>query len=239
MAALLLAVLSLSSPALADEPSQAGLVVQFGDGRLETRCVLFESSAIRGDDLLARTDLEVVIDASSGMGITVCQIEGQGCAYPSEHCFCQCMGGSDCAYWNYFFRDPGGSDWIYSPLGAAVRRAEPGSVEAWVWGDGRVPPDNELTFEAICAPSTPTATQTAQPATRAPTTSTPALRSSAEPAPSSSPAQVEPTPTHLLPRPTAAVPADDGADILPTYWPFGLVILGLAAIGLAVWFRRA
>jgi hypothetical protein len=67
MAALLLAVLSLSSPALADEPSQAGLVVQFGDGRLETRCVLFESSAIRGDDLLARTDLEVVIDASSGM----------------------------------------------------------------------------------------------------------------------------------------------------------------------------
>ena len=108
---------------MADEPNQAGLLIDFGDGRVETRCIAFDEEEITGADLLLTySGLDMVIDASSGMGITVCQLEGEGCAYPSEHCFCQCMGGGACAYWNYFYREPGSSEWTYSALGAVLRR---------------------------------------------------------------------------------------------------------------------
>ncbi len=97
------------------------------------------------------------MDASGGMGITVCQIAGVGCAHPAEPCFCQCMGGETCAYWNYYYRDSGEADWTYSALGALLRKVQPGAVEAWVWGDGKTPPSTDWTFEAICSPATVTA----------------------------------------------------------------------------------
>lgn len=127
---LLAVILGGESGMAADEPKQAALVVQFGDGRVETRCITFEEDEIRGTDLLDRSGLEMVVDVSSGLGVTVCQIEGQGCAYPTEHCFCQCMGGGECAYWNYFFRETGEGPWSYSALGAALRKIGDGSVEA-------------------------------------------------------------------------------------------------------------
>jgi hypothetical protein len=103
----LLAALGLPGATFAGEPNQAGLVVQFGDGRVETRCVAFQDEEISGADLLlTHSGFDTVIDASSGMGITVCQIETEGCAYPAEPCFCRCMGGGECAYWNYFYQEP-------------------------------------------------------------------------------------------------------------------------------------
>jgi hypothetical protein len=173
LALLLLVISSLVWTATADEPNRAGLVVQFGDGRVETRCVSFEGEQIMGDDLLALSGLDFVVDPSSGMGVTVCQIGGEGCLYPAEPCFCQCMGGGDCTYWNYFFRDPGPADWTYSALGAGLHKTKPGSVEGWVWSDGHNPPAEEITFEVICAPPTPDPTDlpTGLPAATAPSTS--------------------------------------------------------------------
>jgi hypothetical protein len=169
------------------------------------------------------------------MGITVCQIEGEGCAYPSEACFCHCMGG-DCAYWNYFYRDPGQAEWTYSALGAVLRKVSPGSVEAWVWGDGRTPPASDLTFEAICAPPAPTPTPTLEPPTAIPTTisptetpSLPLSPTAAAPPPTLTPASTFPTPTPVAG--TGQTPS--------TYWPFGLMVLALAAVGVFVWLRRA
>ena len=81
---------SLPGAATADEPNQAALAILFSEGRTETRCIAFEENAISGADLLDRSGLSVITDASSGMGITVCRVEGLGCAYPSEDCFCQC-----------------------------------------------------------------------------------------------------------------------------------------------------
>jgi len=142
----------------------AGLVAQYGDGRVDTRCVQFDGQSISGSDLLARSGLDVIIDSSSGLGITVCRVEGLGCAFPAEPCFCQCDSGSSCAYWNYFYRDPGDGQWTYSPLGALIRKARDGSVEAWVWGDGRSAPAEDLTFDAICAPPAATPAATGRPA---------------------------------------------------------------------------
>lgn len=237
---LLIGAATLLAPAHAQEASKAGLVIQFGDGRVETLCISLESEEITGASLLDSSGLDVIADASRGMGITVCQIEGEGCAYPSEACFCQCMGGGECAYWNYFYRDSDSSQWTYSALGAVLRKVRAGSVEAWVWGDGHTPPDDSLTFEAICKPPTAVPTRTPAPAKPAPATAT------------AGPAETSPAVQPPTPGPTAAVamssspfaapsPAPDtGASPgLSGYWPFALTVLGLAAIGIVVWLRRA
>jgi hypothetical protein len=236
---LLFASLILPRLASADGPNRVGLVIQFGDGRIESQCIAFEGDQIRGDELLTQSRLRVVVDPSSGMGITVCQIEEVGCAFPAEHCFCQCMGGGPCAYWNYFYRDPGAESWTYSALGAAIRQAEPGSVEAWVWGDGHVPPPDGLAFEAICAPPTPDPTETSGPATTTPSATTPADESVPTPTTSSKPTPIPPVPTNPPPMPssTAEFTASTTPD-LSQYWLLGFVALALITMGAVVWLRR-
>ncbi|MFN2219664.1 MAG: hypothetical protein ACK2UA_13735 [Anaerolineae bacterium] len=233
----LLVALSLPGTAFADEPSQAGLVVQFDDGRVETRCVAFAEKEITGADLLlAYSGYDIIVDVSSGMGITVCQIEAQGCSYPAEHCFCQCMGGGDCAYWNYFYREPGSSEWTYSALGAVLRKVQHGSVEAWVWGDGTTPPAFDGSFESICAEPTAEPSVTPAPPTATPTVvlPLPAATQPPEPAPTSPPSV---TPVPPVPTPTP-VPSSAGTQALLRTWPFGLMVLILVLIGLWVRSRR-
>ncbi|MGD9404936.1 MAG: hypothetical protein PVH95_07285 [Anaerolineae bacterium] len=232
----LLAALSLPGAAFADEPSRAGLVVQFADDRVETRCITFDEEITGADLLLAYSGFDTVVDVSSGLGISVCQIETEGCLYPTEHCFCQCMGGGDCAYWNYFYREPGSDQWTYSALGAVLRKVQHGSIEAWVWGDGTTPPAFSGTFESICPSPTAEPTATAEPPTAIPTAI------STLPA---SPQPPEPTPT-LLPTATAAprtpapiqIPAPTAAQPLTSYWPFGLMVIGLGLVALWVRSRR-
>jgi hypothetical protein len=239
-AAALLCLLLAARPAMAfaAEPNRAGLAVQFGDGHLEKYCIAFEGDEISGADLLARSDLSVIIDASRGMGITVCKIEQLGCDYPAQHCFCQCMGGGECAYWNYFYRDAGEAEWTYSPLGAVLRKVKPGAVEAWVWGDGHTPPPRDLTFEAVCTSPTPipTATRTPEVPTPLPATATaaPTESQAVTQTPASSPAA--PTATAL---PTSSPPASAAAGFeLARYWPFGLMVLGLVLVGIWIGVRR-
>jgi len=201
----------------------------YGDSRQEARCLSLPEGEVSGADLLLLSGLDVVLDTGSNMGITLCQVEGVGCDFPAEPCFCQCMGGAECTYWNYFYRDPGQEAWVYSALGAALRRVSPGSVEAWVWGDGTTPPAEELTFEAICSPSTPTASP--QPPTAAPTLIPTAAPTAVAPSPTLMPS--DPPPATVAPSPAAA---PEGG--LSSYWPFGLMLLLLAVISVALWLRR-
>ena len=224
----LLAAVGLPGAAFAGEPSQAGLVVQFGEGHVETRCVSFQEEEISGADLLlTHSGLDTIVDASSGMGITVCQIETVGCAYPTKPCFCQCMGGGECAYWNYFYREPGSSQWTYSALGAVLRKVRHGSVEAWVWGDGATPPTFAGSFESICPAPTVEPTATSAP------TALPA--STRPPEPTQTPS---PTITATPPAPTPTPTPGTSAQTLAGLWPFGLMVLGLALIGVLARVRR-
>jgi hypothetical protein len=251
---LFLAGALLPAAALADGPDRVGLVVQFGDGRVEPRCFEVGTEEISGADLLARSGLEIIIDPGRGMGVTVCQIEGEGCAFPADACFCQCMGGSACAYWNYFYRDPGETNWVYSPLGPALRKLKPGSVEAWVWGNGLTPPPEELTFEAVCPAPTAVPTEPAPSPTVASATST-ATALAASPPPVEA-ARAEPTVTAPAPTASAAaerpIPAaspspsasssqspERAAPAVSGYVAFGATVLGLAVIGVLVWLRRS
>jgi hypothetical protein len=66
-------------------------------------------------------------------GAAVCRIEGVGCDFPEEQCFCECLG-SECAYWSYWHLENG--EWVYAGRGASLHMVRDGDIEAWVWGGG-------------------------------------------------------------------------------------------------------
>lgn len=132
--------------------NQAGLVVRFGEDRVETYCVSFEESEITGRELMERAGLALEFE-EVGMGASVCRVEDVGCG--SGNCFCQCQGGT-CEYWSYWHLRDG--EWRYAASGASITQVAHGAVQGWSWGPGSVseaiaPPD--VTFEEVCGPEEP------------------------------------------------------------------------------------
>ncbi|PKO23615.1 MAG: hypothetical protein CVU38_03255 [Chloroflexi bacterium HGW-Chloroflexi-1] len=153
--------------------NRAAVVVRYPNGRVWQSCVSFNEPAISGDELLRRAGLSIIVDFSSGIGNAVCSIDGAGCSYPTEDCFCRCQG-IECEYWAYFHWVGGG--WQYSQVGAGGYQVTDGALEGWSWGPGSYgssgtqPP--QVAFSDICVPSTATPTPTAT-VTRVPPTPTP------------------------------------------------------------------
>lgn len=142
-------------------PAKAGLVVDFGDGTVTTACVdLGPDGQATGEEVLRASGLAVLIEYSP-MGGAVCSINGRGCNYPAQPCWCECMS-SPCVYWAYYHLVDG--QWVYSTRGASNYVVRAGDVEGWAWGAGTVAQGAHpalRTFAEICAP--PTATPTPSP----------------------------------------------------------------------------
>ena len=128
--------------------NQAGLVAQFDDGSIETRCVQFSEESISGYELLVRSEIPFVA-AFSSLGAAICKIREDGCS--QDNCFCQ----SPPDYWSYWHLD--GDEWVYSVAGASSSQVVDGSVEGWRWGPG-LPPGKVIPFETICAQPSETPT---------------------------------------------------------------------------------
>jgi hypothetical protein len=208
------------------EPNRVGLVVVHAGGQPATHCVEFDEEQITGLELVQRAGLEVSLDDTNPLGTAVCRLEGQGCGFPEETCFCQCQG-SPCVYWSYWNWTPG-NGWRYSNTSAAIRSLGDGEVDGWFWGDndfGAGSPLPALTFEEICPPpaAVPTATATATdvPSPIPPThtadadsvnesagssTRTPAPRLSDTPSPTPGSAPVLTGNTAATPHPTQTPP---------------------------------
>ncbi len=146
-----------------EQGARAGIVIDFGDGAIHTACVdLGADGQATGEEVLAAAGFDVLIEYSP-MGGAVCKIGGQGCNFPGQPCWCQCMS-SPCVYWAYSYLQDG--QWLYSTTGASVRTVRAGAVEGWAWGagsltQGATPP--LVTFSQICAPAAPTDTPTVTP----------------------------------------------------------------------------
>ncbi|HEX9369663.1 MAG TPA: hypothetical protein VF897_01605 [Roseiflexaceae bacterium] len=205
LGALPLAVAPLRAQSAA--PNQAGLVIDFGDGRVVTACVdLGPDGQATGEELLRASNLPVIMEYS-GSGATVCKIDTVGCNFPSEACFAQCTlrPGEPCRYWAY--SRLAGDRWQYAQLGASSTVVHPGDVDGWAWGEGTIargaqPPVRQLA--EICAASS--ATPSPSP------TSTPSATAT-DPAPAAAPAVVvvplpsaTPSPS-ATPTPSATPPA--------------------------------
>jgi len=164
--------------AQANDPHQVGLVVVHGNGQVTSQCITFQGEEISGYELLEQSNLDLNIDASNSMGATICRLDGEGCNYPQDDCFCQCQSSRNCIYWSYWHLDDG--QWQYSSLGSSSYSLHGGEVQGWVWSKGNVgssaekaPP--QTSFEAICAPAptdTPIPTETVTPSATATASST-------------------------------------------------------------------
>jgi hypothetical protein len=158
---LLIVVAILVSGCVSSEPNgdggRAAIVIQHADGNTSDACVTFEGDEIDGEELLNLSRIPYVADFGNSMGSILCSIEGKGCDFPGEKCFCQCSQPGSCAYWAYFVKNEDG-DWVYAPIGARLRKVVDGDLDAWVWietggfgqvqGSSKVP---DVNFAEICA----------------------------------------------------------------------------------------
>lgn len=144
----------------------AALVVQMPDGEIQSRCVAFSEPRITGLDLLRRSGLSIAYEDHGAGQVTICSIEGRGCAFPERPCFCQCRDPSkDCRFWALYRADAG--KWVFSELGAAAAVVRPGDVHGWRWGEhaGRGnPPDRAASPACDRTVASPVATRPARPA---------------------------------------------------------------------------
>lgn len=161
----------------AQTPNQVGIMVQFGDGSIQTTCVTFDEQTITGFDALQRAGFGVDAAFDPYQGSAVCQINGEGC--PADNCFCSMPN-----YWTYWHLS---GEWIYSGAGSSNTTLSHGNVDGWKWGQGDPPP--VVAFDQIC--------------TLAPTQSPPTLPSPTNEAPTATPT---PLPTDLPPSSGVVLP---------------------------------
>ena len=128
-----LALLALRAPAATSaDLNVAGLVVDYGDGRMSYAWVPFPEEEITGLELLRRSGLDVVTVGFGGLGEGVCQIEDTGC--PVSECRVRLCQTSDSAspFWQYVQETEPGV-WTPYALGAGESRVRDGSIEGWTW----------------------------------------------------------------------------------------------------------
>lgn len=252
------------APLARADGGEAGLVIQHGDGSIDTYCVAFGGESISGVDLLARVNIPV-----TQFGGLVCAVgTREGCFAPSsfETCVCQSYPPTS-TYWA-FFLERHGQGWRYASAGFTDPAADlkDGDMQAWRWGKGGVnsaPAPPAITFEEVCGHTprggvqlqpTVAATLTGSPATAAPTIATaapPAPSASSTAAPAESPAAVasltaENTPlirSHgtatAVPQPPAAGSTADGGSPAALFSFAAVVaVLGAAIAAALLWRRR-
>ena len=212
----------LSALGLPWQSNRAGLVVQSGEGQVQTACIRFGEGEMSGFDLLAISGLGVDSVTDPSLGTAVCRIAGTGC--PVDDCFCAMP-----AYWSYW--EPGPTGWAYAVTGAGQTQVVNGSLNGWSWGDGVVPAF--YSFQDVCrygdaAVSLDGATATPTP-DLPPATATTEATVEPEVIATQAPEVVEATPAQPA-SDEAAKPAS-GAGLLF----FGVLLLGL---GVGLFFVR-
>jgi len=127
-----LALVLRGSVVVAQDLNVAGLVVDYGDGRVSYAWVPFAEDEITGIELLRRSGLDIVTIGFGGLGEGVCQVETTGC--PVSECRTRMCQTSDpqSPFWQYVRQtEPG----VWSPmaLGASATKVRDGDIDAWTW----------------------------------------------------------------------------------------------------------
>lgn len=118
--------------ASAADINAAGLIVDYGDGRVSYAWIPFEEDEILGVQLLERSGLDLVTVGFGGMGDAVCQIDDTGCSV--DDCrkrMCQ-TSDPESPFWRYSRQNDSG-EWAFAATGASGARVRDGDIEAWSW----------------------------------------------------------------------------------------------------------
>ncbi|MEM9292204.1 MAG: hypothetical protein AAGD01_11025 [Acidobacteriota bacterium] len=156
---LLALLLPAISPAPAEAQNRAGILVDFGGGKFQYRCVHFWAPTINGVELLQRAGFQLTT-RGSGAGTQICAINGIGCS-PTQPCFCRCSisessddscdaaeAAQACIFWSYWIYDDG--KWDFAQRGPGGTLVSNNGVNGWAWGVKRRPP--LMTIDQICGP---------------------------------------------------------------------------------------
>jgi hypothetical protein len=133
---------------------RAGLIVEFPDQSVKRFCVPFTEDTITGYELLRRTGLKLGVQDFGGGNLAVCSIDGKGCDFPQEPCFCECAKANsrECTFWGFYTVEAG--TWKFQNLGPSMMKARDGDVHGWRWGrhgtGGASPPPRE-DLAKVCA----------------------------------------------------------------------------------------
>jgi hypothetical protein len=119
--------------------SQAALVIVLENGQVVTECVTFEGPVITAFDLLEASNFDFT-SQEFHFGQAICSIEGTGCDFPTESCFCQSN------FFSLFFLKNG--QFESSHVGASHLIVHNGDVIAFAFGTGTAP--EAVTFEEVC-----------------------------------------------------------------------------------------
>lgn len=124
-------VLLAPFPAAAQEMNVAGLIVQYGDGRVSYAVVPFEEDELNGLELLQMSGLDVVTVGFGGLGDAVCQVDDTGCSV--DDCRTRMCQTSDpeSPFWQFSKLD--GGEWRPMATGASRATVRDGDIYAWSW----------------------------------------------------------------------------------------------------------
>lgn len=110
----------------------AGLVIDYGDGRVSYAWVPFVEESITGIELLERSGLTLVTVSFGGLGQGICSIEGTGCGVGEcRSRLCQ-TGDRESPFWQYVRQD-GTGQWKTFALGASQSTVRDGEIDGWAW----------------------------------------------------------------------------------------------------------
>lgn len=122
-----------SSPVLGESGTgHAGVLVQFGDGKVLTRYLALETPV---DRLAALEATGLPFETAFG-GDAVCKIEEEGCRGTDTECWCHCpfTEGEPCFFWIYLPMSESGDQWADMNT-FPLPELDDGDVSAWVWGE--------------------------------------------------------------------------------------------------------
>ena len=131
--------------------SRVGVVVNHGDGSVDTECVKIRGDSIKTITLLTRTSFDMYTQADPAYGRSICWLDGEG-SHPS--CFGDLQGRS----WNLYLRKKGQDEPKIAPVGASSLVVPAGGVlhalfDSWSEVDGTfVPPPapDTVSLKTIC-----------------------------------------------------------------------------------------
>jgi hypothetical protein len=110
----------------------AGIVVDYGDGRVTYAYVPFAEEEISGIELLRRSGVPLVTVAFGGLGEGVCMVEETGCGVTEcRRRMCQ-TGERSSPFWQYARQEAPG-EWRTFSLGASQSTVRNGDIDGWAW----------------------------------------------------------------------------------------------------------
>ncbi|MDQ4100529.1 MAG: hypothetical protein M3121_08525 [Chloroflexota bacterium] len=132
---------------VAQTQNAAGIVVDYGDGRMTYAYVPFVEEEISGLELLRRSGVPLVTVSFGGLGDGVCKVGDTGCDVSEcRRRLCQ-TGERTSPFWQYVRQEAPG-DWRLFPLGVSQSRVRNGDIDGWAW-TGTQPRLPAMTFENL------------------------------------------------------------------------------------------